>query len=249
MWGSDRNPTPSNLFFIRKGMKNLVYRITFDRFLVYAIDYFSLEDLSQIQYLVLSAKITNLGKLPNVVKINNLYPTVEIVTTYAESGDKAMMHKMYWDYLSGEDEYKSDEWNPIDGLIYRAFINPLLHHYDIMIVCDRAEDDYVDVLVEYLERRFEVPVINLNQLFDTGSVDTIYIDRDQIQDNAVDIRRKAATEEMRSLSTSRDGRIKLIGMMSHKEKKRKLRELGINSNGLSDKEISQLIYDAWVDED
>ena len=227
----------------------MVYRITFDRFLLYGIDYLSLQDITQIHYLVLSARVTNLGKLPNVVKISDLYPTVDIVTTYAESGDKMLMYKMYWDYLSGEDEYTHDEWNPTDTIVYKAFINPLIRHFDVMIVCDRSEDEYVDVLTDYLDKKFGVPVINLNRLFDEGRVGPIYLDRDRVRDNAVDVRRKAANEEAKALSTSRDGRLKLIGMMNAKEKRKRLRDLGISPEGMSNKEMDEVLFDVWVDVD
>ena len=223
----------------------MLYRITFKYFLAYAIDYLSLKDLTNIQYAVFSAKIANLGKVNNVSKISGLYPTPEIVITYSDSGDKAIMRKMYLDFLSGKDICEPKQWNPEDGMIYSTFINPLLKHFDVMIVCDESENDYVDVLCEYMEDKFNIQVINLNDLFEHGRVGPLYIDRDQIRDSAVDIRRAAAREQTRSMETSRDGRLALVEMMNKSEMKKRLEKLGFDTTGLSAKEIKDMLVEEW----
>ena len=226
----------------------MLYRINYKHFLVYAIDYLSLKDITNIQYAVFSAKVANLGKCLNVSKISNLYPTVETVIAYSDSGDKSLMKKMYLDFLEGKDLDNPEEWNPTMGMVYGAFVNPLLKHYDVMIVCDESEDDYVDVLCEFLEKRFGVEAINLNQLFDTGHVGPLYIDRDQIRDRAVDIRRMAAKEQTKTYETSREGRMHLLGMMNKHEMKKRLEGLGFDTRGMTEKEMQEMLIEEWCNE-
>ena len=226
----------------------MLYRINYKHFLVYGIDYFSLEEITGIQYAVFSAKVANLGKLRNVAKISGLYPTVDIVLAYSDTGDKEVMKKMYLDFLEGKDLDNPEEWNPTMGMVYGAFVNPLLKHYDVMIVCDESEDDYVDVLCEFLEKRFGVEAINLNQLFDTGHVGPLYIDRDQIRDRAVDIRRMAAKEQTKTYETSREGRMHLLGMMNKHEMKKRLEGLEFDTRGMTEQEMRDMLIEEWCNE-
>lgn len=228
----------------------MIYRIDMQNFITHAIDHFTLDDLLEMQYAIISAKVVNTGKSLNVVKVNELYPLPETIVTYAETQDKDLLEKMYLELLNGEDIDNQNEFsNDMDVNIYRLFINPLLHHVNICIVCDRFENDYVDILCNHLKNKFDIEVIDLNELFTKGRVGPIYLDRDQIWDNAVDIRRAAAKEQSKRLGTTLEGKEKLIRKMTKKEKIEKLEELGLKYRGESGKELNNLILEEWVHDD
>lgn len=223
----------------------MIYRIDLQHFLTHAIDYFSRDELSHFQYAIISAKIANNGRELNVTKLNNLYPTPDIVLSYAEYKDKKILEKMYTDLLTVHDS--NDEW--IGEIIYKSFVNPLIHHHDVVIICDRTENDYIDILCKHLKKNYEIDVINLNQLFSEGKVGPIYIDRDVIWDKAVDIRRTAGKHQIEAMSSTRDGRMKLLSLWNKKEKITKLKELGIKVNKGDMKELDKLLIDAWVEDE
>lgn len=239
------------LFFIG-GDLNLVYRIDLKHYLTHAIDYFTVEELVHMQYAIVSAHILNTGKAINMAKINNLYPEPEIVMNYEEYKDKDIMEKMYFGYLDPDEEDKAKlkrgESYFIYNIIYKTFINPLLQHKDIVIICEEGENDYIDVLCKYLKKRFDIEVIDLNELFKTGHVGPIYIDRKEIKDKSVDIARSCGKDQIHSLASSSDGRAKLISMMSKKEKIKKLKKFGIDPTDEDKKNLDALLLNTWNEE-
>ena len=214
--------------------------------MIHMIDHFTREELIHIQYAIVSASITNGGHALNVRKFNDLYPDPDVVTAYAETHDKELMKRMYMDQLDPKDEISK---HSMECMVYGSFLNPLLLHHDICIICGRSENDFVDVLCEYLKKNFSIDVINLNQLFTTGRIGSIYIDRDEIHDKCVDIRRFAAKQSYESLSSTREGRSKLVGMMSKKQKLKKLDELGITPTSTKKSDIDELLNEAYVNDE
>jgi hypothetical protein len=224
----------------------MIYRCDLQHFLVHAIDYFTLPELSSIQYAIISSKISSGGRSGNVAKINALYPAVESIIAYDDYKDKKIFEQMYISMLDGKDE--PEESNPFANTIYRVFINPLLEHYDVMIICDAIENVYIDVLCKYLKEKFEIEVIDLNELFTKGCIESIYINRDEIRDKAVDIRRAAIKEQIRNMSSTRDGKEQLISKMSKKEKIKQLKKYGVKL-GSNDKDLDQILLEEWCAED
>lgn len=223
----------------------MIYRIDLQHFLTHAIDHFTSDELAHFNYAIISAKIANGGRVTNIAKINDLYPTPEMVSTYADYNDKDILEKMFLPYLDPKKE--EDKW--IHNKFYVTFINPLCDHKDIVIICDQAENDYIDIICKVLKNRFSIEVIDLNELFRTGRVGSIYIDRDEIRNSAVDVRRAAAKQQMRALESSRDGRLKLIGEFNKKEMISKLKELGINASPSDTKsDLKDMLIDAWANE-
>ena len=227
----------------------MIYRIDFQHFLIHAVDHFTAEDLSHFQYAIISASIANGARAQNVVKLNHLYPLPEIVVDYADHHDKSIMEKMYMDYLCPKKNTDGITKDQMNNIFYKTFINPLINHVNIMIICDRSENEYIDVICKVLKKEYEIDVIDLNQLFSKGYVDDIYIDRDTISDIAVDIRRQAAIESRKSLETSSGGRLKLLDMMTKKEKIKKIEELGINVTNFNNDDLNQILIDAWVNDE
>lgn len=226
----------------------MIYRIDVQHFLTHAIDHFTRDELMHFQYAIISAKVRNGNRAPNAAKISQLYPSPEIVSAYAEYKDKAILEKMYMDELmppKGSDVSN----DTVANRMYETFVNPLLHHHDIVILCDKEENDYIDVICKYLKKQFEIEVIDLNELFTKGRTGAIYIDRDEIWDRAVDVRRASYTMVCKSLESSHDGKLKLLGMMTKKQKLEKLKELGISVSGVDKNDIDKLLIDEWVEND
>ena len=87
-----------------------------------------------------------------------------------------------------------DELDMAKHIIYATFINPVLAHHNIVILYKEAEHEYIDVLVEYMNEKFNLPVLNLGELFTTGKVGPFSIDLDSISDSAVGVRRSLGKE-------------------------------------------------------
>lgn len=223
----------------------MIYRIDMKHFLTHMIDHFSLSDINNMQYCIISAKIANGGKLTNVVKMNDLYPDSETVTTYYETKDKDLMRKMYLHMLKSEE----GDISPYTVSIYQTFVNPLLKRFNIMIICDEMENDFIDVLCEYMKDEFHIEVIDLNTLFTEGHIGPIYIDRDEIRDRAVDIRRAAAKEQIKVLASTKDGKEHLISLMNKKKKLKELKRHGIDPEGIDDKDLDAILLEEWCRED
>lgn len=225
----------------------MIYRIDIQHFYTHAIDYFTLDELTHFQYAIISAAVKNGARAANVVKLNGLYPTSEMVMAYAEYHDKKILEEMYTELLVPKkgDNTQGNMW--AFNTIYKSFVNPLMSHNDIVILCDQTENDYIDILCKIIKKYFKIDVIDLNKLFKEGHIGPIYFDRDEVWDIAVDVRRQAGKEEIESLSTTRDGRMKLIKLFNKKEKLNKLKELGIKVDK-NDKDLDRLLIEGWVEE-
>lgn len=226
----------------------MVYRIDMQHFLNHAIDHFTRDELCHFQYAILSAKIKNGGRVSNMAKISVLYPAPEIIMNYSEYEDKSILEKEYMAMLNPS---KSDPmYYSINAEFYKIFINPMKLHQDIVIICDKDENDYIDILCECLKKNYAIEVINLNELFTKGKVGPIYIDRDEIHDRGVEIARACSKETIRTLEATKEGRERLMkNHMSIKDKIRKLNELGIKVNTSDKKEINRLLIDAWIEDE
>jgi hypothetical protein len=218
----------------------LLYRIDFERYLTHAIDHFTKDELSHFEYAIISAGVNNRGLLDNVVKISALFPTTDIMTNFADYGNKEILKKMYFNFLDDVESRK---------IIYKVFINTFLHHQDILIICREKENAVIDVLVEYLKKNYSLECIDLNELFSTGKAGSIYIDRDKIHNKTVDIRREATKDRFKSLESTSDGRLDLLNKMSVKTKIKKLKSLGINVTKSDLKDLDKLLIELWVEGD
>lgn len=224
----------------------MLYRIDYQNFLLHAIDYLTLKELISGQYCLVSAKVKNIGRLTNVVTNNNVYPTPEMIDTYVRTEDKEIFYNMYKKFMDESESGLDSSASMFKQDVYRTFVKPVLSHYDVWIVADRSENDYIDLLVRYIKESFKLECIDLNTLFQKGKVGPIYIDRDKIHDRSVKLAREITRAAKESLATTAEGREKLIGIMNKKEKIAKLNELGITPTENDD--IDELLRDAWNDE-
>lgn len=224
----------------------MIYRIDIQHYLNHAIDHFTRDELVHMQYAIFSAKINNGGRSANnMTKVLDLYPQAHIIENYAEYQDKKIFEKMYMDQLCGGTKGLR-EYDSIINQIYQIFIVPLKLHQDIVILCDEHENLYVDVFCKFLKKQYFIDVIDLNTLFKEGSIGPIYIDREKINHKTVDIARDAAREQMRLLSSTKDGRLKLISMMNKKDMIAKLKEIGITVNKSDMKDLEKILIEEWV---
>ena len=215
----------------------MLYRIDYDQFLINMIDYFTLDELKGIQFLIIGT-LPNRGLCTNITKAGVLYPVSETCENYMTYGDKEVMKKMYYDDLK---ECKE--------VIYTTIVENILNHVDIMIVCRKAENDYIDVFCEYLKEKFDVDCIDMNKLFAGETLDEIKLHGRKIRNNSIGIRRKAAEDAVKSLSSTASGRRKLMGMMSVKEKINRLKEVGIHVSKADIQNLDELLLEAWVEDD
>lgn len=225
----------------------MIYRIDIQHFLGEMIDHFSYDDLMGMQYCIISAVIPNGGKMTNVVRMNDLYPPQPAIIAYAETGDKRLLKEMYIDELTKKPEGR--ETNPFLSMIYQCFINPLLQHVNVLMICDELENPYLDCISEYLEKEFSLEVIDLNKLFTEGSVGPIYIDRKKIRHKAVDIRRGAVRDQVKAMSSTIDGKTMLISKMSKKKKLKELERYGIKLDPNDTGDIDRILLEEWCEED
>lgn len=229
----------------------MIYRIDIQHFLTHAIDYFTQEEISHFQYAVISAIVKSYSSVLNVSKVDSLYPLPEILIDYEDHKDKSIMEKMYMDFLSPKKENDAGMTKRhMANIFYRTFINTLNNHVDIMIVCDRSENEYIDVICKVLKKDYSLEVIDLNKLFSEGRIGPIYIDRKEIWDKCVDIRRAAGKDMNDAIESSKDGRKFLLSKMTKKQKIKKIEELGITLTNYNKKELDSILMDIWVlDED
>lgn len=230
----------------------MLYRIDHKHFLTHMIDYFTVEELTNMQFAILSAKIRNGGRYNHTAKINNLYPEPDLIMEYAEYEDYKLFEKGYFKFLSPDKMDKErlhrGESYFMYNQIYISFINPLLRHYDVVMICDESENYIIDALCKFIKKNFSIEVIDLNELFKTGRVGPLYIDRKKISDMAVDMNRRAATDEYNALASTSDGRFKLISQMTKKEKMKKLKSFGVQLNDDEKKNIDSILLEIWNDE-
>jgi len=204
------------------------------------VDHFTRDDILSMEYAIVSAGIKTAGRADGMSKINDLHPSNAksgIIDTYNQYQDKAILRKMYFEYLK-----------EVEKLIYLTFVSPVLNHKNICIICYERENYYIDVLVDYIEEKFALEIIDLNKLFIDGRVGRLYIDRDVIHNKAVDIRRTAAKESVKIKESSRDGRLELMGMMKRKDKIKILEKRGIQINKSDHENLDQLLMEEWVED-
>lgn len=224
----------------------MLYRIDFQHFMTHMIDYFTQDELLHCQYLILSAIVTNQKRIDNVSKIGILWPDNDSIVRYEETKNYDIFKKEYFDTLDSKITNETDV-NWAGSSIYQTIIKLILDHEDVIIVCDRYENFIIDAFCEYLKKKWHAEAIDLNELFSKGKVGPIFIDRVKIRNSAVDIRRAATRDMIKSLEASSDGRIIRLRNMTRKEKKEKLRELGIKF--YPGDNLDALLMDEWVNKE
>lgn len=231
----------------------MLYRINYKNFLTYAIDYFTRDELAGINYIIISAKVRNNGKATNVLKNNELYPTIEAGEVYDSTKDLDILEKIYRDSLFSDENIEAGYVNN-ESWGYTALykiLHPVLQNKPVMLICDSEsnEDAYVDVICRILKKEFSLDAINLNQLFTTGHVGPYRIDLDKIHDKSVKIARSITQQAIRDKASTKEGRRELISQMSKKEKLKNLKKFGVKLTDRDMENIDQILLDEWCDHD
>ena len=225
----------------------MLFRIDHEHFLTHAIDHFTRSEILSMQFVIITAGIqsSNDKYIPgmtlqanttgNTIKVNELYPDFDTQEIYHRFQTKDSIREMYFDFLKD-----------LKYVIHNAIINPLLQFHNIVLICKMRENDYMDLLVEYLEKKFAIDCVDLNELFSTGRVGPYYIDRDEIHNKAVGVRREAMKSEKERLEKTPEGRLKLMTLMSKKEKLKFLKKLGIEVKDSEHDQIDDLLMEEYV---
>lgn len=218
----------------------MLFRIDLEHYLTHMVDYFTADELNACQYVIIGTIPNNGRSASNVVKLNELYPSNDTILKYAETHNKELLKGEYTEQLNERDN---------ESIIYNAFINNILQHQNIILLSRREENDWIDVLCNFLEEKFSIECVDLNELFKTGSVGPIHIDRDEIRNRAVDVRRRFGKDMIKYMERTREGREKLLDQMDIKYKIKKCKDLGIKMNKGDIKNIDDILREAWVEED
>lgn len=228
----------------------MLYRIDQERFLTHMIDHFTRDNLIQIHFCIISAGVKCGGHygftvanrergIGSAARVTELYPPPEVYQIWDEHENKNMIRELYFDHLK---QYEDE--------IYRTIIENILNHVDLCLICKERENDYIDLLCEFLKKKYAIECIDLNKLFIEGECGPFRIDRDEIYNKAVDVRRRAGKKMAEDMERTAKGRAALLKMMKTKEEKiKKLAELGIRVTKAEHKELDKLLVEAWVEED
>lgn len=230
----------------------MFYRIDFQHFVTHMIDYFTMDEILHFQYFIYGGAIRNKNRKNNIAKDTYLYPSPDIVIDYEQerergNADTTKMRKMYFEYL---EESKNDENDYIGNFLYKSIINPYLkHNYDILIICDKTENVYLDVFCEYLKKKYHIEVADLNQLFTKGHLGSVYIDKNDIHNRCVELKRKAVRQQRKSMENSKKGREHLLSIASKKEKLKIAESIGLTLTEGDKRNLDKVLTDYWVNID
>lgn len=215
----------------------MLFRINYENFLVHMVDYFSAEELTSLNYLLVSAGIGAQGRCANVAKdAGGLYPNSDDISEYLDTENIEIFRKKYYGFLKKNAKPSA----------YANIIQPILkHRHNIVLMCRKDEDFYMDILIEFLSKEFNLQSINLNELFEKGETDIYYLDKTAVHNRSVEVAREIVEESKQAYMSTDDGREKLVRhIMSDKQKRHELKKMGIDF-GKKDN-LDELLLAAWA---
>ena len=210
------------------------------------VDYFSAEEMLGLHYLVISGGIQRKGIQydgwgQNTGKDVQIRPTTELISLYANHEiSPESLKKAYFQIL---EDYEVN--------IYHNILMPIMEHrHNVVLVCQKEEDFYIDLLCEFLSEKYFINTIDLNKLFEEGECELFYIDRPKTHNAMVPVLRRSTREVFESKASTRSGRLDLLETkMSRKTMIMKLKELGIKvAKDISKEEAKELLMEAWVED-
>lgn len=219
------------------------------------IDHFTVDELTHMNFLIVSSKLNNVGRATNVVKTAFIYPDYALQEDWHLNHNEETFRRGYRKYLDTYQDNPIDkfidngeETTVMDVFLSKYFIHPMKHHHDIVVICDESENLIVDVLCEFIKDRTAIEVIDLNELFTKGEIGPMYIDRDEIHDRCVKIARRAARDKYHSYKSTVDGRLRLLKEMKKTEKLAELRRLGYDASKSDKDKLDEMLMEAWEQE-
>jgi hypothetical protein len=221
----------------------MLMRINWKNYLVHMIDYFTRDELLNMYIYVISTGLRVRQSVSRCGFINQLYPTSETISEYANHGDLNLFNKTY---LSEIKHGQSKHY------LYRSVIEAILYHNHNIILMGLEYDDYIiDVIVHYLKSHFNLPCVDLNELFTKGETDLFYIDHSEVKSKSRELKKTTEGLWTASVSATASGRLDLIETkMKKKEMITKLKELGVKlkPEDMDIKVLRQLLKEIWLGE-
>lgn len=224
----------------------MIYRISWRNYLVHMIDWFPLDELLAMWYIVIGEGVMQHGRESNVKKPASLLPDTNIISYYAATGDAQCASGMYMSQLTRKPT-KEERMTDIEQDIYLHFTDPLAKHINVCMVYSQEESWMQETLCRYLKERHDIDVIDLDKLFSDGKVDGFYFDYDAIVARWKNVLKTMQDIEFETKSRTADGRRELLGNMTFKKKLKLLKKLKIRfSSKITEEKATELLRDGWV---
>lgn len=202
------------------------------------IDHFTREEILGLKFLIVSVAMPAKARASNVSKCIDLWPSDESSKEFIKYQNLDLFRKNYFEDLDNS-----------EVPIYKEILKPIGEDNKcLVIVCHENEDEMIDVLFEYLEKKYKLQAVDLNKLFTEGVVSPVKFNRIRIKNKVVDINRRVTKLGKEEKERSSGGRMMLLKDMTPKQKSKKLKSLGINPNNLSETEINKILIEEWVEE-
>lgn len=224
----------------------MIYRISWRNYLVHMIDWFPVDELLAMWYIVVGEGVMQHGRESNVKKPAALLPTVDIISYYAATGDAQCASGMYMSQLMKKPT-KEERMTEIEQDVYLCFTDPLTKHINVCMVYSQEEVWIQDTLCRYLKEQHGIDVIDLDQLFSDGKIDGFYFDYEAIRERWKDTLKQMQEIEFITKSRTSDGRRELLSEMTFKKKLKLLKRLKIKfSSKITEEKATELLRDGWV---
>lgn len=217
----------------------MIYIVSHEKFLMHMIDYFTRDELSYLEYRIISAGMIAGNNLLSVASANALFPSFENQNIWIDTQNLDALKQGFYEDL--DLEYNT---------LYHSIVEPFSEHLDVVLLTTDQEYVYLKILAEYVRERFKIPVIDLNRLFDKGEVDPIKWNPKRIRDSILKLQRKIKEASDDSMASTASGRLNLLDHMNRKERIKKLIQIGVDVDAHeSDEVIQELLMEAWVKDD
>lgn len=216
----------------------MLLRINHKNFIIHMIDHFTREEILGMNYILVSAGMKAKRRANNVWKSLDLYPADETAKEHITYQNIDLFRKNYFRDLEDSED-----------AIYTELLKPIIEeHSTRVLICKEKEDDMMDVLCEYLEKKYGLQAVDLNKLFTEGKTPSVKFDREKLKRKIVDINRRVTKQGEAEAERSSGGRFRLLKTWDKKKKMKKLKSLGIRCNNLSEDEMTRILMDEWVEE-
>ena len=217
----------------------MIYIISHEKFLMHMIDYFTKEELSYLEYRIISAGIIAGNNVMSVSSANALFPSFENQNNWIETQNREVLTNGF--YADLDLEFNN---------LYYSILKPFYDHCDVVLITTESEYVYLEILAKYIFEKFSIPVINLNELFHRGELDPVKWNPKRIRESIEKLQRKIKETNNDSMQSTASGRITLLQHMNRKERIKKLIQIGVDVDAHeSDEMIQELLMEAWVKDD
>lgn len=198
------------------------------------------DKILKAQYVIVSSRIRKSKKYDNIISGSNiLYPDQNILShTYKSS-------KMS-DLCDDDDEFKNSYINQLKES--RAFLATLIkgsieEQYKIIFICSRNEwknFKYLQILAEFIWDEFGYPVYDYKKIKNRSQT-IIAFNTEEVIRHCNKVLKKASDKKIKEMSSTVDGRIKMVKQMSKDEMKEKLKAMHLYTGNMSKSEMIEML--------